>query len=91
MEAGYGNYHFLIIFLGVITGIGGGILRDIMAGETPYVLKKHISACASIAGACLYAGLLEVSNSDSAMIVSALLVVAIRILASHFRWDLPTV
>lgn len=73
VEAGYGNYHFLIIFLGVITGIGGGILRDIMAGETPYVLKKHIYACASIAGACLYAGLLEVSNSDSAMIVSALL------------------
>lgn len=40
VEAGYGDYHFLIIFLGVITGIGGGILRDIMAGETPYVLKK---------------------------------------------------
>ena len=40
VEAGYGSYHFLIIFLGVITGIGGGILRDIMAGETPYVLKK---------------------------------------------------
>ena len=31
------------------------------------------------------------SNSDSAMIVGELLVVAIRILASHFRWDLPTV
>lgn len=40
VEAGYGDYHFLIIFLGVITGIGGGILRDIMAGETPYVLKS---------------------------------------------------
>ena len=89
MEAGYGDYHFLIIFLGVITGIGGGILRDIMAGETPYVLKKHIYACASIAGACLYVVLLQVTRSDSAMIGSALLVVAIRILASHFRWDLP--
>lgn len=89
VEAGYGDYHFLIIFLGVITGIGGGILRDIMAGETPYVLKKHIYACASIAGACLYVVLLQVTRSDSAMIGSALLVVAIRILASHFRWDLP--
>ena len=88
-EAGYGDYHFLINFLGVITGIGGGILRDIMAGETPYVLKKHIYACASIAGACLYVVLLQVTRSDSAMIGSALLVVAIRILASHFRWDLP--
>ena len=89
VEAGYGDYHFLIIFLGVITGIGGGILRDIMAGETPYVLKKHIYACASIAGACLYVVLLQVTRSDSALIGSALLVVAIRILASHFRWDLP--
>ena len=89
VEAGYGDYHFLIIFLGVITGIGGGILRDIMAGETPYVLKKHIYACASIAGACLYVVLLQVTRSDSAMIGRALLVVAIRILASHFRWDLP--
>lgn len=89
VEAGYGDYHFLIIFLVVITGIGGGILRDIMAGETPYVLKKHIYACASIAGACLYVVLLQVTRSDSAMIGSALLVVAIRILASHFRWDLP--
>ena len=89
VEAGYGDYHFLIIFLGVITGIGGGILRDIMAGDTPYVLKKHIYACASIAGACLYVVLLQVTRSDSAMIGSALLVVAIRILASHFRWDLP--
>ena len=82
---------FLLVFLGTITGVGGGLLRDIMAGVPPYILVRHIYACASIAGACLYAGLLEVSNSDSAMIVSALLVVAIRILASHFRWDLPTV
>lgn len=91
VEAGYGEYRFLIIFLGVITGIGGGILRDIMARETPYVLKKHIYACASIAGACLYAFLLQFTRSDSAMIASALLVVAIRILASHFRWDLPRI
>ena len=91
VEAGYGNYHFLIIFLGVITGIGGGILRDIMAGETPYVLKKHIYACASIAGACLYTFFLEYTRSDLAMVVSALLVIAIRMLASHYRWDLPKI
>ena len=68
VEAGYGDYHFLIIFLGVITGIGGGILRDIMAGETPYVLKKHIYACASIAGACLYVVLLQVSRRVAALL-----------------------
>ena len=71
--------------------IGGGILRDIMAGETPYVLKKHIYACASIAGACLYTFFLEYTRSDLAMVVSALLVIAIRMLASHYRWDLPKI
>ena len=89
VEAGYGEYHFLIIFLGVITGIGGGILRDIMAGETPFVLKKHVYACASISGACLYTLLLQFTHSDYAMLLGALLVIAIRILASHYRWNLP--
>lgn len=89
IEAGYGEYHFLIIFLGVITGIGGGILRDIMAGETPFVLKKHVYACASISGACLYVLLLQFIRSSYAMLPSVLLIIAIRLLASHYRWNLP--
>lgn len=88
--AGYGEYHFLIIFLGVITGVGGGILRDIMAGQTPYVLKKHIYACASIAGAMLYVGLRNFINENPAMAIGACSVVLIRILAARFCWNLPT-
>lgn len=88
--SGYGNYHFLIIFLGVITGVGGGILRDIMAGQTPYVLKKHIYACASIAGAVLYAGLMNHINGSLAMLIGACSVVVIRLLATRFCWNLPT-
>ena len=88
--SGYGEYHFLIIFLGVITGVGGGILRDIMAGQTPYVLRKHIYACASIAGAILYAGLLEHINGNAAMLIGACSVVLIRVLATRFCWNLPT-
>ena len=87
--SGYGNYHFLIIFLGVITGVGGGILRDIMAGQTPYVLKKHIYACASIAGAMLYSGLMNYINGDIAMLAGAAAVIVIRLLATHFCWNLP--
>ena len=40
--AGYGEYHFLSIFLGVLTGVGGGILRDILAGPAPHILRKHV-------------------------------------------------
>ncbi len=69
--AGYGRYHFLIIFLGVITGVGGGLLRDIMAGETPYILRKHVYASASITGAVLYAYLQDYMNNDAAMLIGA--------------------
>ncbi len=89
IEAGYGDYRFLMIFLGVITGVGGGILRDIMAGQTPAVLKKHVYACASIAGAICYVLLMDSCGTDISMIVSALLVVLIRVLARHYKWNLP--
>ncbi len=88
--SGYGDYHFLIIFLGVITGVGGGILRDIMAGQTPYVLRKHIYASASIAGAVLYATLMTCMNGSIAMLIGACSVILIRLLATHFCWNLPT-
>lgn len=88
--SGYGDYHFLIIFLGVITGVGGGILRDIMAGQTPYVLRKHIYACASIVGAILYARLLNYIDGNIAMLIGACSVVLIRLMATHFCWNLPT-
>lgn len=89
IEAGYGDYRFLMVFLGVITGVGGGILRDIMAGQTPAVLKKHVYACASIAGAICYVLLLDSFGTDISMIVSAVLVVVIRVLARHYKWNLP--
>lgn len=42
---------FLVVSMGVITGIGGGILRDICAQDIPYVFRKEIYAIASILGA----------------------------------------
>lgn len=86
----YGDYQFLTVFLGVITGVGGGILRDIMAGQTPYVLRKHVYACASIAGAVAYVFLFSHINPDVAMVIAGLLIILIRILATHYCWNLPT-
>ncbi|WP_101876708.1 trimeric intracellular cation channel family protein [Lachnoclostridium edouardi] len=90
VSSGYGEYHFLAAFLGVMTGVGGGILRDIMADQTPYILKKHVYASASIAGAVAYILLAGQISSDSAMIICSVLVVAIRLLATKYRWNLPT-
>lgn len=87
--AGFGEYKFLMIFLGVITGVGGGILRDMMAGQTPAVLRKHVYACASIAGAVCYVVLMDYAGENIAMVVSAVLVTVIRVLARHYKWNLP--
>ena len=42
---------YLTVFVGVLSGVGGGILRDVMAGDTPYIFVKDVYACASLAGA----------------------------------------
>ena len=56
IRQGYMDNVFLLVFLGTITGVGGGLLRDMMASVPPYIFVKHIYACASIIGAvvCVY-------------------------------------
>lgn len=83
---------FLAIFVGVITGVGGGLLRDIMANRTPVILKKDIYASASIFGAILYQFTYTFfPGKTSAMIFYAVLIMAIRLLAMWRNWNLPSV
>lgn len=89
ISAGYEDYLFLSIFLGVITGVGGGLLRDMMACEIPAILKKHVYACASIAGALFYVIIINYIPTDASLIFSASLVIVIRLLARHYKWNLP--
>lgn len=80
---------FLLVFVGVITGVGGGVMRDIMAGNTPYIFIKHVYASASIAGALACTILWNSVGAVWSMFVGALLVLIIRLLAAHFKWSLP--
>ena len=82
---------FLLIFVGVVTGAGGGLLRDIMAGDTPYIFVKHVYASASIIGSviCVLMGLKF--SELTAMLVGAAVVFVIRILAAHYKWNLPRI
>lgn len=88
---GYINNTFLLVFLGTITGVGGGLLRDMMAGVPPYIFVKHIYACASIVGAIVCVVIHRTFGAVQAMLVSSALVVLIRYLAAHYRWNLPRV
>ena len=80
---------FLLVFVGVITGVGGGVVRDLLAQEVPYIFVKHIYACASLVGAILCAGMWPHADSMDAMLAGMAAVVIIRCLAAHYRWNLP--
>ena len=89
IRQGYMDNAFLLVFLGTITGVGGGLLRDMMASVPPYIFVKHIYACASIVGAVVCVYMNRFVGNVQAMVVSSIVVVLIRYLAAHYRWNLP--
>ena len=80
---------FLLFFVGMITGIGGGILRDVLAGDTPYIFVKHFYASASLMGALFFVFLWKITDQGTAFLGCTLLVTILRLLAAKFRWSLP--
>ena len=80
---------FLLVFVGVLTGVGGGVMRDVLAGDMPYILVKHIYACASFVGALSCVLLRKIMPLYAAMLIGMSLVLVIRILAAHYHWNLP--
>lgn len=89
--AGYGERILPTVFLGVITGVGGGLLRDVMAEEPPYIFVKHVYATASIVGAlvCYFVNIWF--DESVSMLCGAGVIVIIRLLAARFRWSLPKI
>ena len=79
---------FFFVFIGVLTGVGGGVLRDIMAGETPYILVREIYASAAIAGGitCVVCG--STMGEATATILGLIVTIVIRSLAAYFHWNL---
>lgn len=92
IQSGFEANMFLCVFLGMTTGVGGGILRDIMCDAIPFVLRKHIYAVAAIAGSILFYILLQVGLDETLSTLAGMIVtLALRLLAWHFKWNLPRV
>ena len=89
---GFAENSFLSIFVGTLTAVGGGVLRDVMAGRVPVILKKQVYALAAIAGASVYQCLFELSDLSNTVIIAVSIssVIVIRILATVFHWNLPS-
>ena len=91
IQAGFADNGFLLIFLALVTGIGGGILRDLFVQQMPLVFRRRIYGLADILGACLYLILYRLHVSQ--IIISTVVVLtvfAIRMLATKYHWNLPT-
>lgn len=89
IRSGYMDNVFLLVFLGTITGVGGGLLRDMMAGVPPYIFVKHIYACASIVGAIVCVYTYRWFGVVFSLIFGSAAVILMRYLAAHYRWNLP--
>jgi len=85
-----GTSYFIAAVMGVITGVGGGVLRDVLARRTPIVLVGEIYAVAGLLGAVAQLGLREAGAGTSLQIwLSLLIIVVVRALAVRFALHLP--
>lgn len=92
VSGGFESHMFFCVALGMITGIGGGIFRDILTSKTPFIFKKHVYAVVSILGCIIYYILRIYSGMlIGASAVSMLLIVTLRMLATKYRWSLPRI
>lgn len=89
---GYGDNGFFLVFLSLLTGVGGGLMRDLFVQRMPDILHKHVYAVAVLAGAVVYLILYRNGVSDVVNVpITILLVFIIRMLATHFHWNLPKI
>ena len=83
---------FLSVTLGTLTGVGGGLLRDILTETSPYIFRKHVYAVAAILGAILYYLIrIWVGNTIFPSIAAIIFVIGIRLLATKYCWSLPKI
>ncbi len=89
---GYEDDLFFLVFLGFLTGVGGGVLRDVLSIQMPAIFVKHVYALPVIVGGILMVFMHEIMGTwQVAMISGFLLVLLLRVMARHFLWNLPKV
>jgi uncharacterized membrane protein YeiH len=88
---GYGSNIFLLLFVGTITGVGGGILRDVFTMRIPSIFIRHIYALASMIGALIFFILRIYIYRSLAMVVTVAIIVVIRFISHRYKLSLPKV
>ncbi|HEX2771713.1 MAG TPA: trimeric intracellular cation channel family protein [Micromonosporaceae bacterium] len=76
--------------IGMLTGIGGGVGRDLLTGEIPVVLRREIYAVAALAGAIAVVAAERTGFSGPLpLVAAAVLVTGVRLIALRRRWSAP--
>ncbi|WP_315122239.1 trimeric intracellular cation channel family protein [uncultured Clostridium sp.] len=80
---------FIVVSLGLFTGVGGGILRDVFAQEIPFVFKKEIYAVACIVGGLSFVAAREYFGNAVALYVCFFVTFIVRIISIKCNLQLP--
>lgn len=83
------NNVLLCVVLALLTAIGGGMVRDLLAHRTPFVLRQDVYALPAMIGAVLYYFIAKDDHIYIASYVVFSFVLIIRLLAIRFNWNLP--
>lgn len=85
-----GHPFWVAITMGAVTGAGGGIIRDVLMNDVPLIFRSEIYALACACGGVAYVVCLHLGLSvEISALLSAFIVILIRILAVKFHWQLP--
>jgi uncharacterized membrane protein YeiH len=76
--------------MGVMTATLGGVIRDVLGGEVPLILRKEVYVTAALAGSVVFVVLAMTSLPAAVTAISGFAVCfAVRALALHYRWSFP--
>ena len=88
----FGMNFLVIVLSGMLTAIGGGILRDVFVNQTPIVFVKELYASASFLGAAVFYLVIFLTNDVYIGTISGLLLATgLRMVAMKYNWNLPKV
>lgn len=79
-----------VVIMGVMTGVVGGVIRDVLCNQIPLIFQQEIYASACLLGSLVYIGLSQLQvGVEVASIVAMCVVFSVRMAAIHWRWRLP--
>lgn len=82
---------FLLIFVGTVTGVGGGAIRDVLSGSVPFIFREQIYAGACILGSFVFLIVRHFVPTDISLIICFLTVLIVRLIAVKKNLNLPKI